>query len=131
MPLVVDEDPEKALADYLYALVPDLSQASEYSVGTEVAPGVTPTRAVRVHLTGGSTEGPTHSRPILDVRIWADGTVKTKPAAKQLARILHGHIRRDFRCRTFTYPVALPDPVDPSKVHVLFSVELLRAGVQS
>lgn len=131
MPLVVDEDPEKALADYLYALLPSVTEATGYSVGTEAQPGVTPTRAIRVHLTGGSTEGPTHSRPILDVRVWADGTVKTKPAAKQLARILHGYIRRDLRCRTFAVPVVLPDPADPSKVHVLFSVELLRAGVQS
>ena len=31
----------------------------------------------------------------------------------------------------FAAPVPLPDPVDPSKVHTLFTVRLLTRGVQS
>lgn len=131
MTLVVAADPEKTLTDYLHGLLGTVAELSGYSVGTTVQPGTTPSKAIRVQLTGGSDEGRTHSRPILDIRVWADGTQKTEADAKEVARILHGMIRRDFRARTFNSPVPLPDPADPTKTLVLFSVELLRAGVQS
>lgn len=129
MTLVVAADPEKIMTDYLYGLVGTVPEAAGYSVGTTIQAGVTPVKAIRVQLSGGSPEGRTHTRPILDIRVWADGTTKTEGTAKKLARTLLGCIERDFRCRVFATPVPLPDPADRTKVHVLFSVELLTRGV--
>lgn len=130
MPLVVQPDPERLLTDYLYGLLPTIAAAQGYTVGTRITSGVTPVHAVRVRLIGGTDEGRTHSRPRLDVRVWADGTSATEHEAKAVARELHGHIVKDFRCATFALPIPLPDPADSSRVHVLFSVELLTRGVQ-
>lgn len=131
MPTVVHGDPERLLTDYLFTLLPTLPIAAGYTVGTQLSPGVTPTHAVRVRLIGGTDEGRTHSRPRLDIRVWADGTSATEAEAKALARTLHGHIVNDFRCATFAVPVPLPDPANPARTHVLFSVELLTKGIQS
>lgn len=131
MPTVTQVDAEKVLTDYLFALLPSITEAAGYTVGTQVAPGGTPSKAIRVRLIGGNTEQRIGSRPRLDVRVWADGTASTEGAAKTLARILLGRIERDLKCRTFTSPIPLPDPADPAKVLVLFTVELLLKGVQS
>lgn len=131
MPLVVAPDSEKALTDYLFALLPTIPEAASWSVGTRVAPGETPRNAVRVRMVGGVDEGRTHTRPLVDVRLWADGSAKTESAVKKVARIVHGHMLADFRARTLALPVPLPDPADNSKVHVLFTIELLTKGAQS
>lgn len=130
MPTVVQRDAERVLTDYLYTLLPTLPSASGYTVGTQITAGVTPTHAVRVRLIGGTDEGRTHSRPRIDIRVWADGTSASEAEAKALARELHGHILNDFRCATFAVPVPLPDPANPARTHVLFSVELLTKGIQ-
>lgn len=131
MALVTAVDPERVLTDYLFALLPSLPAAAGYTVGTEIAPGVTPVNAVRVKLIGGVDEGRTHTRPRLDVRVWADGSSASEGAAKALARTLLGAMQRDLRCRIFALPVPLPDPANPARVHVLFSIELLTKGIQS
>lgn len=131
MTLVVQQDAEKYLTDYLFTLLPSIPQAAGYSVGTRVKDNVTPVNAIRVRLIGGVTEQRVSARPRLDVRVWASGDAATESAAKTLARILHGCIERDLKARTFAVPVPLPDPADPSKTLVLFSVELLTKGVQS
>lgn len=130
MPTVVAADPELILTTYLAGLLPTLPTAAGYSVGTRITAGITPTHAVRVRLVGGTDEGRTHSRPRLDVRVWADGRAASESEAKALARLLHGHIVNDLRAATFAVPVPLPDPADPARVLVLFTVELLTKGTQ-
>ena len=131
MSVVVQVDPERYLTDWLFAVLPSIPQAAGYSIGTRVADNVTPVNAIRVRLVGGVNEQRVSARARLDVRVWADGSAATEGAAKTLARILHGRIEAGLKVRTFANPVPLPDPADPSKVLVLFSVELLLRGIQS
>lgn len=131
MPLVTQMDVEKQITDYLAALKATVSEISSYSVGTRVEPGVTPVNAMRVRLVGGVSEGRTHARPRVDFRFWGDGTAKGEAAVKAAARKVLAHLERDFRLSVFAEPVPLPDPADASRIHVLFTIELLTRGVQS
>ena len=132
MPLVIQADPLKVMADYLASAVPTVTDPAGFTFGgTDIKPGVTPSFRVMVRHVGGVTQGRTHDRPRVDVLVWADGTVKTQGAALKMARTLHGMVRRDLRCRDFASPVLLPDPADSSKKLALFTIELLTRGVQS
>lgn len=128
--LVVQADAQLLLVDYLAALLPSIPEAAGYTVGTRVADNVTPVHAIRVRLVGGTGEQRVSARPRCDVRVWADGSATTEFAALKLARIMLGYLERDLKVRIFAGPVPLPDPADPAKTLVLFTVELLLRGVQ-
>jgi len=135
-PLITQADAQKVLTDYLYATAPTLSLPTldlpdPWSVGTVVQPGVTPTKAIRVRTIGGVDEQYVADRPRLDVRVWGDGTYLTESDTARTARILLAHLRRDLRATVVADPIALPDPADGSKTHVIFTVELLLRGDQS
>lgn len=132
-PIVTQLDSEKLLTDYLFALIEaeEISELDGWSVGTTVKPGQTPTNALRVRVVGGVDEQVVADRPRLDVRLWGDGSYLTEVTLKRAARKLLARLRRDFRCTIVANPVPLPDPADPTKTHVLFTVELLTRGVQS
>jgi len=131
MPLVVQADPLKVMADYLTTAVPTVTDPTGFTFGgTDLKPGVTPANRVMCRHVGGVTEGRTHDRPRLDVLVWADGSVATQGKALKMARVLHGMVRRDLRTRDFASPVLLPDPADSSKKLALFTIELLTKGVQ-
>ena len=132
MPLVVQADPLKVMADYLATTVPTVTDPTGFVFGgTDVPAGVTPTYAVRTRLVGGTAQGRTHNRPRLDVLVWADGTLKTQGAALKMARTLLGMAQRDLRTTVFASPVILPDPANSSKRLALFTIELLTKGNQS
>lgn len=130
-PLITQADPEKVLTDYLAILLPTLAQTVGWSYGTLVQASVTPNNAVRVRLVGGIHEQRVADRPRIDVRVWKDGTYNTEATAKQVARILIAHMRRDLGATVALDPIPLPDPADPTRTHVLFTIELLLRGVQS
>lgn len=131
MATVTQVDAEKVLTDWLYAILPSIPQAAGYTVGTRVEPNVTPVKAIRVRLVGGTTGQRVTARPRLDVRIWSDGSAATEGAAKTLARILHGRMEAELKVRTFMIPTPMPDPADGSKTLIMMTVELLLRGVQS
>lgn len=135
MPVVVPVDPEKTCTDWAYALLPSLSFTTgatpAWTVGTRLEPGVTPRNAVRFRVVGGEEEQTVADRPRVDVRVWTDGSASSEGAAKQAARVVLANMRRDLRARVVIEPIPLPDPADPSKVHVLFTVELLLRGAQA
>ena len=133
MPLVIQADPLKVLADFLTSAVPQVTDPAGFSFkGTEIPPGVTPTYAVFCRQVGGVTQGRTHNRPTLDVLVWADGTVRTQGAALKVARTLLGMAQRSLRVSgVLASPVLLPDPADSSKRLALFTIELMTRGVQS
>lgn len=132
MPAIEQVDAEKLLTDWLYALVtddsPQVTEVVDWSVGTTIKPGTTPTNAIRVRTVGGLEEQRVADRPRLDVRLWGDGSYLTEGALKRAARKVLARIRRDFRATVVLDPIALPDPVDPTRTHVLFTVELLTRG---
>ena len=131
MPLVIQADALKLMADYLATKVPSVTDPAGFAFGgTDLPAGVTPTHKVITRLTGGVTEGRTHDRPRLDVLVWADGTVKTQGSALKMARTLLGMAQRDMRTRVFASPTILPDPADASKRLALFTIELLTKGAQ-
>ena len=132
MPLVIEADALKLMADWLSATIPTVTDPAGFTFGgTEIPAGVTPTFKVYTRLVGGDAEGRTHARPRLDVLVWGDGTVKTQGATFKMARTLHGMAKRDLRAVTFASPLFLPDPADGSKRMALFTIELLTRGVQS
>lgn len=132
MPAIEQVDAEKLLTDWLFALVSgtEVPGVSGWSVGTTIKPGTTPANAIRVRLVGGVEEQRVADRPRLDVRLWSDGSYTTEGAVKRNARALMARIRRDFRATVVLDPIALPDPADSTKTHVMFTVELLTRGVQ-
>lgn len=132
MPAIEQQDSEKLLTDWLYALIAavEIAGLAGWSVGTVVEDGVTPTNAVRVRVVGGVDEQRVADRPRLDLRFWGDGTYKTEGDVKRNARAVLARIRRDFRAVVALDPIALPDPADRTKTHVLMTVELLTRGTQ-
>lgn len=133
MPAIEQADAEKLLTDWLYALVTagtEIPALAGWSVGTTIKPGVTPLNAIRVRTVGGVEEQRVADRPRLDIRLWGDGSYMTEGGVKRNARALLARIRRDFRCTVALDPIALPDPADQTKTHVLFTVELLTRGTQ-
>jgi hypothetical protein len=135
MPVVVQQDPEKILTDFVKTVIdagylPTPPAGSAWKRGTTVAPGVTPQWFIQVRMVGGESDSRVSERPMVDLRVWTDGTAATEATRSSAARILHARIQQAFPCRTFSLPVPLPDPVDPSKVHTLFTVQLLTRGVQ-
>jgi hypothetical protein len=132
MPTVEQVDAEKLLTDWLFTLVSgtDVSGVSGWSVGTTIKPGTTPANAIRVRAVGGVEEQRVADRPRLDVRLWGDGSYLTEGALKRNARAILARLRRDFRCVVALDPIALPDPADSTKTHVMFTIELLTRGTQ-
>ena len=136
MPVVVPADAEKLLTDFVQTVIaggymPAPPAGQSWKRGTRVSAGITPTWFVQVRLIGGTDEQTVGDRPLLDVRVWTDGTAATEATRSLAARVLLGRIRARFGCRVFAMPVPLPDPVDPSKVHTLFTVQLLNRGSQA
>lgn len=133
MPAIEQVDAEKLLTDWLFTLVSgtDVPGVSNWSVGTTIKPGTTPTNAIRVRTVGGVEEQRVADRPRLDVRLWGDGSYLTEGAVKRDARAILARLRRDFRCAVALDPIALPDPADTTRTHVMFTVELLTRGTQA
>lgn len=132
MPAIVQADAEKLLTDWLYALcaTSEVAEVQGWSVGTTIKPGTTPANAIRVRTIGGAEEQRVADRPRLDVRLWGDGSYLTEGDVKRAARKVLARIRRDFRATVIADPIPLPDPADPTRTHVLFTVELLTRGTQ-
>lgn len=135
MPIVVGANVEKALTDFVKTVIdgnflPTPPAGQTWKRGTTVQPGVTPVWFVQVRMIGGTDEQRVAERPLVDLRVWADGTPATEALRSQAARVLLGHIVAAFGCRVFALPVPLPDPADSSKIHTLFTVQLLTKGVQ-
>jgi len=130
VPLVVPANPEKVVVDFIYGLVPTVSDLAGYTVSTRIPDGQTPKKHIGVRSVGGSDEQVVADRFRIDIRVWADGTVSTEVERSRVARMLLAHLRKQFRCRLFASPVPLPDPADPTKTLTLFTVELLLKGAQ-
>ena len=133
--MIVPADAEKIVTDTVKAaidasLLPTPPPGAAWKRGTTVTPGVTPTWFVQVRVVGGVEEQRVASRPLVDIRVWADGTSATEATRSLAARTLLARIRDSLNCRVFAMPVALPDPADTTKVHTLFTVQLLTKGVQ-
>lgn len=133
MPAVEQVDAKKLLVDWLRALINQgtVSEIEGWTVGTVVAPGKTPAKFVQVRGVGGVPEQRVADRPRLDLRFWDDGSYLTEGTVERAARKVLARMRRDFRCRVVANPVALPDPADTTKTHVLMTVELLTRGIQA
>lgn len=136
MATIVGADAEKLMTDLVKTVIdsgvlptPPVGQA--WKRGTTVAPGATPQWFVQVRMIGGEEEQRVAERPLVDVRVWADGTSATEATRSLAARTLLAKIRAALHCRVFALPVPLPDPADTSKIHTLFTVQLLTKGVQS
>lgn len=132
MPAVEQADPEVILTDWLYDLVADgdLPDLIGWTVGTVGTPGETPANAIRVRMIGGVEEQRVADRPILDLRLWGDGTYLHEDTVKTVARQVIARLRRDFRAVIVADPIPLPDPENPDRTHVLATVQLLTRGTQ-
>jgi hypothetical protein len=135
MPVVVPADAERLLTDFVKSVIdagylPAPPAGEAWKRGTTIAPNVTPKWFIQVRMVGGEDAGRVAERPMLDVRVWTDGTSATESMRSLTARVLLARIRQAFPCNVFALPVPLPDPVDPSKVHTLFTVQLLTRGAQ-
>ena len=132
--VVVQPDVEKMLVAFTLtrlSLLPDPPAGSSWDVRTVVPAGVSPKWFIQVRDVGGAGDGRLVERPLVDFRMWADGTAATEATRSQAARRLLAELRAQYASsRTITRPTPLPDPVDPSKVHTLFTVQLLIKGQQ-
>lgn len=129
MDVVIPVDAERRVTDALPAILSRLPVApGGWSYGTAVPAGVTPSWFIQVQGIGGQGEGVVAQRPLVDVRVWADGTYATRETESLAARTLLAHLTRAVRSRTVAVPVALPDPADQSRTHTLFTIQLLTKG---
>ena len=136
MPVVEQQDAQQMLADFVAEVIaagylPTPAAGQAWRRGTRVEPGKTPTWFIQVRLVGGSDEQRVAQRPLVDLRVWADASALAEFTALKAARVLHARIRQRFPCSTFAVPVPLPDPVDNTRMHALFTVQLLTRGAQS
>jgi len=132
---VIPADAERVVTDAVKTVIdsgalPAPPAGRAWGRGTVVKAGTTPTWFIQVRMIGGEDEQYVAERPLVDVRVWADGTSATEGTRSLAARTLLGHLRSTLRCRVFALPVPLPDPADTSKVHTMFTVQLLTKGVQ-
>ena len=135
MPAVIPADAEKTITDRVKVIIdagqfPVPPAGKAWKRGTLVTPGVTPTWFIQVRMIGGEDEQVVASRPLVDVRVWADGTSATEGVRSLAARTLLARIRQAIPCRVFALPVPLPDPADTSKIHTLFTIQPLLKGTQ-
>jgi len=135
MPAVVPADAEKVITDRVKeiidaGLLPAPPEGKVWARRTVIDSGVTPTWTIQVRVVGGTPEQVVADRPLVDLRIWADGTAATDATRSRAARVLLAHLRRRLPCRIFAAPVPLPDPADTSKVHTLFTIQPLIRGEQ-
>jgi hypothetical protein len=133
--MIVPADAEKIVTDTVKAaidasLLPTPPAGAAWRRGTTVTPGTTPQWFIQVRMVGGTEEQRVAHRPLVDIRVWADGTSATEATRSLAARTLMGRLRDVLNCRVFAMPVPLPDPADTTKVHTLFTVQLLTKGVQ-
>ena len=136
MPAIIPADAERLMTDRVQAVIdaehlPAPPAGSAWKRGTIIAPNKTPQWFVHVRMVGGEDLGPVAERPLVDVRVWTDGTPATEATRSLAARVLLARIRQALPCRVFALPVPLPDPADPSKTLTLFTVQLLTRGAQS
>lgn len=129
-PIVVMQDVDQFMVDYLNGLLPTLTQMVGYKVGTKIPAGVTPKLFVQVRKIGGDEEQRVAERARIDIRVWDDNQPGSDAARMRNARILLAHMRRDLGCRVMAVPVNLPDPADPTVLHTLFTIEPILRGVQ-
>lgn len=130
MPVVVPADADKVVVDYLYDLMPKLADTKGWKVGTRISAGQNPTNFVQVKTIGGGDEQIVASRPRVDIRVWADGTINTEGQRKRVARMLLACLQKRFRCKVFAAPIDVPDPANDSREITLFTVELILRGTQ-
>ena len=135
MTLVVGADAESLVKGYVQTVIdagqlPTPPAGSSWTVKTIITPGVTPAWTIQVRMIGGVDEQRVAERPLVDLRVWADGTTNTDGIRSATARALLARVRSQFSCSVFALPVPLPDPADNSKVHTLFTVQLLVKGSQ-
>lgn len=124
--LLVPSDPVLPVTDLVYDLIHKLPELEGFRVGTHVEDGVSPEYFIQVRSLGGSENDRVADRTRLDLRVWTDGSYADEARALRIGRLLLAHIRRSLPgCRVFASPAAFPDPADPEKTHVLFTVELL------
>ena len=135
MPAVEQQDAERLVSDFVKTVIdaghlPDPPSGQQWKRGTVIEPGKTPRWFIQARMVGGTEEQRVAERPLVDVRVWADGTVATEATRSKAARVLLARIRQAFPCAVFAAPVPLPDPVDQSKTHTLFTIQLLTRGSQ-
>lgn len=135
MTLVVTPDPERLATDALATLIasgqlPAASSGAAWRRGRVIKAGATPTWFMQVRKVGGQGEQRVAERVRVDVRVWTDGTERTLTELSRAGALVAGWLCEHLRARVVMSPARLPDPADPTKAHLMLTVELLVKGVQ-
>lgn len=126
--LVITGDPTAAILGLLPGIIARVPDLTGFTVGTEIPPGVTPERFIRVGLVGElEYEATGIVEADLRIQIWVTGDEFRQSVARQLM----AHLRASARTRTVSGPVNLPDPVNPTTLLTQFTVSLLVKGTQA
>ena len=123
--LVLPPDAEKAILDHLAALAEAGGPLAGWAVGTRTPSNETPHAFLQARNTDGDTRAQLLYRNVVQLRAWhsSEGTAK-----RMLGRAV-AELRRGLGARVVSPPVALPDPVDGSKMFYQASVQLPQIGV--
>jgi len=115
------------------------------TVGTKLAPGVSPGRYVRIRRLGGVELHVVADNPRLQAQVWySTGTVTDEHNRQDLAQVVWAILRgiegqrvtipdwpvpvTCYRVGTFSGPVPVPDPADNTKMITQLTVEIGMRG---
>jgi hypothetical protein len=130
VPIVLMQDADQYMVDYVRTLIVATPQLAGYKVGTTVAVGTTPKLYVQVRKIGGIEDQGLNERARVDLRVWGDNQPGGDYERMLAARIILAHIRRDLNPPVMAVPVNLPDPVDQTVMHTMFTIEPVTRGTQ-
>lgn len=136
-PVVIYPDVELVAVTALRTFLATRSEAycQGVTVGTKIAPGVTPTRFLRVRRTGGRSASTVIDVARLDILIWHDAP-DSRMALGQLVRGFLLSLIGTFAgvaCyggTDYATPQQMPDPSDDTKEIVMLTVNVSMRGVE-
>lgn len=123
--LVLPPDAEKAVLDHLATLAEAGGPLADWGIGTRTPVNETPHAFVQARSLPSDNRAQLLYRNLVQLRAWhaSEGTAK-----RTLGRAV-AELRRGLGARITSQPVALPDPVDGSKVFYQAVIQLPQIGV--
>ena len=129
MTLVMPVDPIEYATNWLEGLKTRVTDIADYTIGgTQLAPGVTPEKHIRVMVVGNQDYHRVGDRVSLRFQVWRSGTEKARTA---IANQLLAHARASLGGRKEAGPFSVPDQADPTKHLSQFEVSILLIGAQA
>lgn len=126
MTVLVPQDALAIATDWAKELTTRVPDLAGFTVGgTNLTPGVTPAKHIRITVVGSGDYHRVGDRVSLRFQVWREGTEKER---NSVANQVLAHTRASLYARKESGPVSLPDPADRTKSLTQFEVSVLLIG---